>query len=140
MADTQHDDADQQAIRSARDGLATCAIRPDRYRAALDTRTDAAIVSRWIAEVQAEQVTAGATLRRLGERRHMTIDEIRHIPEAWEHREVVRGAEPADKTLIYRELGLKLIYRPTTRIVSAQATPSGSCTKLCPRGELTTSA
>jgi hypothetical protein len=43
--------------------------------------------------------------------------------------------DPVDKALIYRELGLNLTYRPTARTVSAQATPSGSCTKLCPRGD-----
>ncbi|MET7749811.1 hypothetical protein, partial [Micromonospora sp. NPDC005367] len=49
-----------------------------------------------------------------GERRHMTTDEIHHIVEALGNiAAVLRDADPADKTLIYRELGLKLIYRPT---------------------------
>jgi hypothetical protein len=36
MADAQHDDIDQQAIKAARETLSTCATRLDRYRAALD--------------------------------------------------------------------------------------------------------
>jgi site-specific DNA recombinase len=60
MADAQHDDIDQQAIKAARETLSTCATRLDRYRAALDNGADPTVVSRWIADVQAEQVTAEA--------------------------------------------------------------------------------
>ncbi|WP_341721307.1 recombinase family protein [Micromonospora sp. FIMYZ51] len=137
MADAQHHDADHQAIKAARETLATCATRLDRYRAALDSGTDPAIVSRWITDVQAEQVTAEATLRRLTGRQTMTPDEIRHIVETLGNiTTVLREADPADKALIYRELGLRLTYQPTARMVSAQAAPNGSCTKLCPRGDL----
>ena len=137
MADAQHDDIDQQAIRAARETLATCAIRLDRYRAALDSGTDPTIVSRWIADVQAEQVTAEATLRRLTGRRTMTPDEIQHMEKALgDMAAVLREADPADKTLIYRELGLTLTYRPTARTVSAQANPNGSCSKTVSEGGL----
>jgi hypothetical protein len=61
MADAQHDDATGQAIEAARETLATCTTRLDRYRAALDSGADPTVVSRWIADVQAEQVTAEAT-------------------------------------------------------------------------------
>ncbi|WP_435091172.1 zinc ribbon domain-containing protein [Micromonospora aurantiaca (nom. illeg.)] len=139
MAEAQYDDVDEQAIKAARETLATCTTRLDRYRAALDSGADPTVVSRWIADVQAEQVTAEASLRRLTGRRTMSPDEIRHIVETLGNiTTVLRDADPADKALIYRELGLTLTYRPTARTVSAQATPSGSCTELCPRGELNT--
>ncbi|MGB2566931.1 hypothetical protein ACPFP2_00535 [Micromonospora citrea] len=116
MADAQHDDADQQAITAARETLATCATQLDRYRAALDSGADPTIVSRWIADVQAEQVTAEATLRRLTGRRTMSPDEIQQVVEALGNiTAVLRDANPADKALIYRELGLTLTYRPTAR-------------------------
>ena len=137
MADAQHDDVDQQAIKAARETLANCTTRLDRYRAALDSGADPTVVSRWIADVQAEQVTAEATLRRLTGRRTMSTDEIHRVVEALGNiTAVLRDADPADKALIYRELGLNLTYRPTARTVSAQASPSGSCTELCPRGDL----
>jgi hypothetical protein len=136
MAAAQHDDVDQQAIKAARETLATCATRLDRYRAALDSGADPTIVSRCIADVQAEQVTAEADLRRLTGRRTMNPDEIHRVVEALGNiTAVLRDADPAAKALIYRELGLTLTYRPTARTVSAQATPSGSCTRLCPRGD-----
>ncbi|WP_158554032.1 hypothetical protein [Micromonospora deserti] len=65
MTDAQHDDTDQQAIKAARETLAACAARLVRDRAALASGADPNIVSRCIAEVQAEQVTAETTLRRL---------------------------------------------------------------------------
>ncbi|WP_372495157.1 recombinase family protein [Micromonospora phytophila] len=103
MAEAQHNEADQQAIKAARETLATCATRLDRYRAALDSGTDPTIVSRWIADVQAEQVTAEANLRRLTGRRTMSPDEIRHIVETLGNIiAVLRDADPADKALIYR--------------------------------------
>ncbi|MBM0228267.1 hypothetical protein [Micromonospora sp. ATA51] len=109
--------------------------------AALDSGADPAVVSRWIADVLAEQVTADAKLRRLNGRQTMSPDEIRHIVETLGNiTAVLRDANPADRALIYRELGLNLTYRPTARTVSAQANPSGSCTKLCPRGDLNPAA
>ncbi|MFR9780162.1 zinc ribbon domain-containing protein [Micromonospora sp. MS34] len=47
MGDAQHTDVDQQAIKAAQETLATCTIRLDRYRAALDSGADPTIVSRW---------------------------------------------------------------------------------------------
>ena len=61
MADSQHDEVDHQAIKAARDTLASCTTRLNRYRAALDSGTDPTVVGRWIAEVQAEQVIAEMT-------------------------------------------------------------------------------
>ncbi|MGC5331135.1 hypothetical protein [Micromonospora sp. DT62] len=82
------------------------------------------------------KVTAEATLRRYTGRKTMSPDEIHRLVETLGNiTTVLRNADPADKARVYRELGLTLTYRPTARTVSAQATPSGSCTKLCPRGD-----
>ena len=137
MAEAQDDHADQQAIHAARETLTACHARLDRYRAALETGADPGIVSRWIAEVQAEKSAAEAALRRLGGRNRMSADEIHRIVTALGSiTEVLREADPADKGQIYRELGLSLTYEPTSRTVTAQAVPSGSCTRLCPRGDV----
>lgn len=44
----------------------------------------------------------------------MSPDEIRRVVEALGNiTAVLRDADPTDKALIYRELGLTLTYRPT---------------------------
>ncbi|MEV2238096.1 hypothetical protein [Micromonospora sp. NPDC049891] len=43
------------------------------------------------------------------------MDELRHIVETLGNiTTVLRDADPTDKALIYRELGLRLTYRPTS--------------------------
>ncbi len=49
---------------------------------------------------------------------------------------ILRTADPIDKAEVYRQLGLRLTYKPGLRVIAAEANPSGSCTSLCPRGEL----
>jgi hypothetical protein len=48
---------------------------------------------------------------------------------------ILRTADPVDKAEVYRQLGLKLTYKPGLRVVDAEAEPSGSCTSLCPMGD-----
>jgi hypothetical protein len=45
-------------------------------------------------------------------------------------------ADPADKADVYRQLGIKLTYQPDLRLIQAEASPDGSCTQMCPRGDL----
>jgi site-specific DNA recombinase len=67
----------------------------------------------------------------------MTAEEIGHIVGALGGiARILRRAEPADKAHIYREAGLRLSYEPGLRVIKAQASPGGSCTSLCPRGDL----
>jgi hypothetical protein len=94
-----------------------------KYRAALEAGADPALVTRWIAEAQADrdralalavqpssdhdilQVTA-ADLERI-------IDEIGDLVAALRH------ADPEQKFDLYRALGLRLTYEPDTRTVRA---------------------
>jgi NADP oxidoreductase coenzyme F420-dependent len=49
---------------------------------------------------------------------------------------VLRDADSLDKAEIYSQLGLRLIYHPSPRTVSARAEPGRPCTKgSCPRGD-----
>jgi len=41
-----------------------------------------------------------------------------------------------DKAEVYRQLGIKLTYKPGLRLIQAEASPSGSCTKMCPEADL----
>jgi site-specific DNA recombinase len=50
---------------------------------------------------------------------------------------VLRAADPADKSEVHTQLGLRLTYHPGPRTVSARAELGRSCTKgSCPRGDL----
>jgi hypothetical protein len=134
LADAQHDPADQQRIAAAQQKIATCLTKLDRYRAALEAGTDPAIVQQWITQVQAEKAGAEAELRQLTGRHTMTSDEINTVIDALAGiATILRTADPADKAEVYRQLGLRLTYKPGPRIITAEANPSGSCTSLCPR-------
>ncbi|MEN3608369.1 recombinase family protein [Plantactinospora sp. ZYX-F-223] len=136
MVDTQHSDTDQHRLAAARGKITTCDTKLDRYRAALEAGTDPVLVQRWTTQVQAEKSVAEAELRQLTARRAMTPDEINTIVEALNGiTAILRTAEPADKAEVYRQLGLKLTYKPGPRIIEAEAEPSGSCISLCPRGD-----
>ena len=71
----------------------------------------------------------------------MSSDEIRTLVQALgDIATVLRGADPADKAEVYRQLGLRLTYQPEQRLVRAEASPNGpKCGPaygLCPRGDL----
>jgi site-specific DNA recombinase len=133
MADAQHDDADQHRVIAAREKITTCRTKLDRYRAALDAGTDPTLVQQWITQVQAEKAAAEADLRQITGRRTMTADEINTLVEAMSGiASILRQADPTDKAEVYRQLGIKLTYKPGLRSIQAEASPSGSCTKVCP--------
>lgn len=137
MADAQHDDADQHRVAAARQKISTCQTKLDRYRAALDAGTDPVLVQQWITQIQAEKAVAEADLRRSTGRRTMTADEINTLVEGIaSFATILRQADPADKAEIYRQLGIKLTYKPGLRLIQAEASPSGSCTKMCPEADL----
>jgi site-specific DNA recombinase len=63
----------------------------------------------------------------------MTTDEINTLVEAMAGiATILRQADPSDKAEVYRQLGIKLTYKPGLRLIQAEAAPSGSCTKVCP--------
>jgi site-specific DNA recombinase len=137
MADAQHDDADQHRVIAAQEKITTCRTTLDRYRAALDAGTDPVLVQQWITQVQAEKAVAEADLRRINGRHIMTAEEIKTLVEAMAGiATILREADPTDKAEVYRQLGIKLTYKPGLRLIQAEASPSGSCTKVCPEGDL----
>jgi hypothetical protein len=137
MADAQHSDADQQRVIVAREKIAICDTKLDRYRDALDAGTDPVLVQQWITHVQAEKATAAADLRQITGRRTMTVDEISTLVDAMSGiATILRQADPADKAEVYQQLGIRLTYKPGLRLIQAEASPSGSCTKVCPEGDL----
>ncbi|MCW2673975.1 MAG: recombinase family protein [Frankiales bacterium] len=46
----------------------------------------------------------------------------------------VQRADPADRAEVYSELGLRMVYQPSRRVIKAGASPLGSCAKDRVRG------
>ena len=111
---------------AARQTLADCDARLDRYREALEVGTDPAVVGRWISEVQAERRTAEEALRRRRPAAALTEGDIRAMVESIaDLMSVLEAAEPAKKAALYESLGLALTYEPSKRRVLVEADLSG---------------
>jgi site-specific DNA recombinase len=118
-ADPQHE--------QARHDIAACDAKLRQHRAALEAGADPAIVTGWIAEVQAQRRAAEARLQHQPERRRLSHDELSQlVTSLHDLGRAVADAGPADKSEIYRQLGLTLTYHPTgpERKVKATVKPS----------------
>ncbi|MGN6791982.1 MAG: hypothetical protein ACTHJW_06290 [Streptosporangiaceae bacterium] len=94
-----------------------------RYRAAIDAGGDIEEITRWINTAKAERLQAEAAHRATeASPRRMTREEIKTIVEHFASlAAVLRDADPADKTEIYKGLNLVLTYQPSSHTVRAQA-------------------
>jgi DNA invertase Pin-like site-specific DNA recombinase len=111
---------------AARQTLADCDARLDRYREALEVGTDPAVVGRWISEVQAERRTAEEALRGRRPAAALTEGDIRAMVESIaDLMSVLEAAEPAKKAALYESMGLALTYEPSKRRVLVEADLSG---------------
>ncbi|MEX5637359.1 recombinase family protein [Parafrankia sp. FMc2] len=113
---------DDLAAQRARQTIEASNAKLTKYRAALDTGADPAIVTGWIAEVQAEKTAAERDLReaRENEVRQLTRDEISSMVESLgDIVSALAEAEPVEKTDLYQSLRLRLTYHPTTNTVRA---------------------
>jgi site-specific DNA recombinase len=124
LADNQIIDHQEPADAQA---IAACDRKLAGYRAALDAGADPAVVGEWIAQVQAERSLAQARAHGHAEtgRQRLTRAEITHLVDTLHDvARVIHDADPRDKAEIYRELGLRLTYRPATETVLAEAQPA----------------
>ena len=124
------------AASQARRTIADAAAKLARYRAALESGTDPALIATWTAEVTATKATAQATLRSMGGRQRMTEDDIATIVvAAGSILDVLRWADGRDKAAVYHQLGLRLTYQPDPKTLIAEAQPSAIMYETkCPRG------
>lgn len=124
---------------AARQILADCERKLQRHQAALEAGTDPKIVKQWTDEVIARQRAANAQLAAISDRpRRLTREEISAmINNLGDQIGGLRFAAPKRKAEIYRDLGLKLTYKPQERIVRAEmALNADRMGKLsCPRGD-----
>jgi hypothetical protein len=84
------------------------------------------VIGPWIAETQAQRVTAQAEIRSSTGQHRMTRDDIAAMVAALgDLVRVIRDADPADQAELYSQLGLRMTYRPQKRLVeAATVTPS----------------
>ncbi len=138
LARAQEDPQHDQAADQARQDIADCDAKLRQHRAALEAGADPAIVASWMAEVQAKRTLAEARLTKSPKPRRMTREEIDAMVTALHDIiSVLNEADPADKTEIYGQLGVRLMYQPGERIVIVQARPLDSMyVRTCPRGDL----
>ncbi|SCL24699.1 recombinase family protein [Micromonospora inyonensis] len=122
MANTEPDHT-PTATAAARAAIADCDAKLERYRAALDSGADPAVVTGWIAQTQAERTRAEAHLQMIQTTgpRPMSRTEITNLVHALgDITTVLRDADPADKAKVYRQLGLRLVYHPETQTARAE--------------------
>ena len=104
--------------------IADCDRKLVQYRATLDAGAEPATVARWITETEAERARHKATKRTATPRpaaTSMSRDEITSIVTTLaDVLTVLRTADPADKAEIYTQLGLRLTYQPSERLVRTE--------------------
>jgi len=135
--DHHADQVATQAVEKARAQIAEADAKLARYRAALESGTDPALIAAWTAEITAAKATAQARLRAAGGgRQRMTEDEIATlVAAAGSILDVLRHADGRDKGEVYRRLGLTLTYYADPKHVIAEARPSAIMYETkCPRG------
>ena len=109
--------------RTAQDNIiASYEAKINRYRAALDAGADPATVTSWIAEAQSERDNMLAGICELAPAqqpiRRLTTDEIIAVlDQLGDLVTALADADPDLKSDLYRELGLRQIYRPDAKTV-----------------------
>jgi site-specific DNA recombinase len=120
---------------AAREVIRHCNDRLAKYRAALDAGVDPAVVGPWITEVQGERLRAEVAMQRVKSSDRMSKPQITSlIAQLGDIMATLKRADPVDKAEVYAQLGLRLTYDPQRRIVSAETSPAGLCTKGRVRG------
>jgi site-specific DNA recombinase len=107
------DAASEARAKAARRKLADCDDRLAKYRAALEGGADPVVVAGWMAEVQGERLQAEADLAVSAGSKPRTDAELRElILGLGDMAQVLAEADPADKVIIYTELGVTITYDP----------------------------
>lgn len=114
------------AVVRVRAQLAECKTKLDRHRAALEAGADPTIVTKWIAEVEADRRRALAVLNQPAARptQRMTQEQIAElVAKLGDIMAVLHDADPDDRAEVYRQLGLRLTYHPEEQKIRVQAQP-----------------
>jgi site-specific DNA recombinase len=110
------DESDQAKAQAAQRRVTECDTRLAHYRAALEAGTDPAVVSAWIADVQAERPAAEVERDRAAglQNQRMPRDQLAALMNGLGNLlDVLASSTLEDKAEVYRRLKLRLIYEPT---------------------------
>ena len=124
LAGAQQEEQSSHTREIARlhESVAECDRKLAQHRAALEAGADAALVTGWMKETQAQRSAAKVKLDRTGQASdRMSKDEIMNIVEALGNiADVLRHADPDDKAEVYKGIGLRLRYQPAHSTVRAE--------------------
>jgi site-specific DNA recombinase len=119
------DTGDDTRTADVQQTIAQCDRKLNTHRAALEALpegTDPSVIAGWIAQTQAERAAAQAQLQRATQRARLTREGICALVEqAGDILAALSHADPGDKAEIYRNLGVKLVYRPQEQVIRAEA-------------------
>ncbi|MFC6084024.1 hypothetical protein [Sphaerisporangium aureirubrum] len=88
-----------------------------------------------MAETRAERMKAEGRMRAIRKKHELTEKEIKEmIPQMTEMVRLLGEADPADRNDLYTQMGLRLVYDPSERVVHVEARPS-MYQSACPRSE-----
>ncbi|MFL6147499.1 MAG: zinc ribbon domain-containing protein [Pseudonocardiaceae bacterium] len=132
---------DAPAVEATRRTIAECERKLARHRAALEAGTDPALVVAWSREAQRQRTVAEARLANLtshhSANRRMSREDIHAMVDTLGGLlNALRHADPADKTEVYRELGVRLTYNHTEHTILAETRPSSVCVASVSEGGL----
>ncbi len=117
-------DDDQTRVLDLKRRLKDCDAKLAKYRALLEHDNDLTVAARWIAEVERERKNLERELGRKPTQWKLTQNEIKAMVA--QLRDIVAAladADPADKRIIYDQIGIKLTYRPDGTVHVAAGAP-----------------
>ncbi|WP_220479591.1 recombinase family protein [Halosaccharopolyspora lacisalsi] len=127
-AAAQHENSrESEAIATARATQQDCQRKLAQYRQALDEGVSPATVASWIADVEAEQARAQATLRDAQAPRSHNPDIIAQLfDNCHELARHLHRAAPEHEAPVYQALGVQITYNKETPTAKAQVNPQPS--------------
>jgi site-specific DNA recombinase len=127
--------AASRAEKAAAARLEQCDKRLDQYRKALDSGADPTVVTKWIADAQAERAAAERVLAAQESIRPLTPAGIRQMVAAVEDKaQMLAEADPATKATLYANRGITRTYEHDRGMVSVEVQPSPVLTNVSEGG------
>lgn len=134
-ASAEPDPGEAARVAPARKTLATADRRLAKYRQALDHDADPAVISIWIAELNAEKADAQRVLAAT-KTSALSASAIRaRLEDLGDVSGVLAEADVDERIALYTSLGLELVYAPGERRVDVTSAPIGVDIRACRRGD-----